>query len=77
MDGYLDADQTADLLGIKRRSLYHYVRRLEDFPQPTRIGRTLLFEKDEIKAWRAAHPSRRVQARSGLDGPHAPGSPPA
>jgi len=59
IEDYVDADQAADLLGIKRRSLYHYVRRLEGFPQPVRIGRTLLFSKDELTSWRADHPARK------------------
>jgi predicted DNA-binding transcriptional regulator AlpA len=59
IEGYLTADETAALLGIERRSLYHYVRRLEGFPQPVKIGRTLLFKEDEITDWRKRHPTRR------------------
>lgn len=55
----MTADEAADLLGIKRRSLYLYVRRLEGFPQPVRVGRSLLFSKAELDAWRSDHPARQ------------------
>ncbi|KWX03184.1 hypothetical protein LI90_4235 [Carbonactinospora thermoautotrophica] len=56
---YATADEAAELLGIKRRSLYTYVRRLKDFPQPVKIGRTLLFDRQTLINWRAKHPARR------------------
>lgn len=59
IDNHATADEAADLLGIERRSLYTYVRRLKGFPQPTVIGRTLLFDRRELADWRAKHPARR------------------
>lgn len=54
----LTTDEVADLLGIERRSVYTYVQRLKGFPQPVRIGRTLLFERHALLDWRAKHPKR-------------------
>lgn len=64
IDDFLTADEAADLLGIERRSLYTYVRRLEGFPQPVKVGRTLLFDRRALLGWRAKHPSRRKQGSS-------------
>lgn len=55
----LTADEAADLLGVERRSIYTYVRRMPGFPQPTKIGRTLLFDEQELLGWRAKHPARQ------------------
>ncbi|MDX5563791.1 helix-turn-helix domain-containing protein [Streptomyces sp. ID05-04B] len=55
----LTTDEAAELLGVDRRSVYTYVQRLEGFPQPERIGRTLLFERQALLDWRAKHPRRR------------------
>lgn len=60
MDGYLTAAQAAELLGIRRESVYSYSQRLPGFPQPTRVGRTVLWAEADIKAWRGAHPSRKA-----------------
>lgn len=54
----MTADEAADLLGIQRRSLYYSVQRVDGFPQPQRIGRTLLFVEAELRQWRAEHPAR-------------------
>jgi predicted DNA-binding transcriptional regulator AlpA len=58
-DDYATADEAADLLGIERRSLYTYVRRLKGFPQPVKVGRTLLFDRESLLGWRAKHPARQ------------------
>ncbi|WP_157865020.1 helix-turn-helix domain-containing protein [Streptomyces prasinopilosus] len=55
----MTADEAAGLLGIDRRSVYTYVQRMEGFPQPSKIGRTLLFERQALLDWRAKHPARR------------------
>ncbi len=66
IEGYLSADETAGLLGVKLTSLYTYVYRLEGFPQPRRIGRTLLFEEAAVRAWRDQHPAKpRTTATKG------------
>jgi predicted DNA-binding transcriptional regulator AlpA len=59
MDGFLSTEQAAERLGIEVASVYTFARRLEGFPQPTRIGRTLLWPEAELDAWRAAHPARK------------------
>lgn len=58
-DGFLSTEQAAQRLGIKVASVYTFATRLEGFPQPTRIGRTLLWPEAEIDAWRAEHPARK------------------
>ena len=58
-DDFATADEAADLLGVERRSVYVYVRRLKDFPQPVKVGRTLLFDRQALTDWRAKHPARR------------------
>ncbi len=58
IEGFLSTEQAADRLGIKVASVYTFARRLEDFPQPTRVGRTLLWPEAEIDTWRVKHPTR-------------------
>lgn len=59
IEGYVSTEQAAEILGVKIESVYLYVKRLEGFPQPTKIGRTLLFDREALLAWRAAHPARK------------------
>jgi predicted DNA-binding transcriptional regulator AlpA len=61
-DGFLSTEQAAARLGIKVASVYTFASRLEGFPQPTRIGRTLLWPEAQIEAWRAEHPARKRTA---------------
>ncbi|MCG5464277.1 helix-turn-helix domain-containing protein [Micromonospora sp. MED01] len=61
LGGHVTSDQAADLLGIKLASVYLYVRRLKGFPQPVKVGRTLLFEREALLAWREAHPKRAAK----------------
>lgn len=58
-ENYVTADEAADLLGVQRRSLYLYVHRLKGFPQPVKVGRTPLFDRQALMDWRARHPARR------------------
>lgn len=58
-DGYVTTEEAAELLGIKVASVYLYVRRLDGFPQPAKVGRTLLFDKQALVEWRHAHPTRK------------------
>ncbi|WP_433360582.1 helix-turn-helix transcriptional regulator [Streptosporangium sp. CA-115845] len=58
-DGFLSTEQAAEHLGVKVTSVYTFARRLAGFPQPARVGRTLLWPKTELDAWRAAHPARK------------------
>jgi len=60
----LTTDEAAELLGIEQRSVYTYVQRLEGFPQPVRVGRTLLFERQALLDWRARHPARHKRGSS-------------
>ncbi|MGV2914746.1 helix-turn-helix domain-containing protein [Streptomyces alfalfae] len=56
--GMLTTEQAADLLGVKKESVYIYVRRLKGFPVPTKVGRTLLFDEAALQQWRVDHPAR-------------------
>lgn len=58
-------DEVAEILGIKKESVYIYVRRLKGFPQPTKVGRTLLFDESAIRQWREEHPARQRGEGSG------------
>jgi prophage regulatory protein len=60
IDGYVPTERAAEILGVKRESVWDYVRRLPGFPQPTKIGRTLLFEETELREWRLRHPARKA-----------------
>jgi predicted DNA-binding transcriptional regulator AlpA len=59
IDGFLTTTETASRLGVKVESVYTFARRLDGFPQPTRVGRTLLWPEAEVDAWRAEHPARK------------------
>lgn len=59
MDGYLTSDEAAARLGIARQTLYNLAATRDDFPEPVRIGRTLLWPTDGLDGWRAHHPARR------------------
>jgi predicted DNA-binding transcriptional regulator AlpA len=59
IEDFATADEAAELLGIERRSVYTYVRRLRGFPQPVKIGRALLFDRQALTDWRAKHPARQ------------------
>lgn len=59
IEGFLSTSAAAERLGIKVESVYTFARRLDGFPQPTKVGRTLLWPEAEIDAWRAQHPTRK------------------
>ncbi|MER6350649.1 helix-turn-helix domain-containing protein [Streptomyces sp. NPDC001634] len=61
IDEMATTEQAADLLGIKKESVYLYVRRVKGFPQPIKVGRTLLFDRSALTAWRRDHPARKRQ----------------
>lgn len=63
--GMATTDEVAEILGIKKESVYIYVRRLKGFPQPTKVGRTLLFDEAAVRQWRHEHPARPRGAESG------------
>ncbi|TMZ69402.1 DNA-binding protein, partial [Klebsiella pneumoniae] len=46
----------ADLLGVNIRTVYAYMRDYPDFPAPRRFGRALVFDRDQLRAWRRRHP---------------------
>ena len=58
-DGLLSTQQAAERLGIKVESVYTFARRLDGFPQPVKIGRTLLWPAGQLDAWRSEHPARK------------------
>jgi prophage regulatory protein len=56
----LTSDEAAAYLGITRRTLWNLMRRPDGgFPQPRKVGRTLLWRTTQLDAWRAQHPARR------------------
>jgi predicted DNA-binding transcriptional regulator AlpA len=62
IDDLLDASEVAALLGVQRRSVYHFTRYLDGFPQPAVTkGRSPLWERKQVEAWRAAHPARHAK----------------
>jgi predicted DNA-binding transcriptional regulator AlpA len=62
--GLLSAAQVAELLGIRRRSVYHMARYLDGFPQAAiDFGRKPLWERKQVEAWREAHPARHPRKR--------------
>lgn len=63
--GMATTDQVAEILEVKKESVYIYVRRLKDFPQPIKVGRTLLFNEEAVRQWRGEHPARPRAAESG------------
>jgi predicted DNA-binding transcriptional regulator AlpA len=63
-ENLINAEQVAELLGIKRRSVYHMARYLDGFPQPAvTFVRTPMWERRHVEAWREAHPARHPQKR--------------
>ena len=54
---YLDVDEAAALLGVKKTTLYAYVSRgtLRSYRQ--RVGRKRLYRREDIEALRAVRPS--------------------
>lgn len=54
---YLDVDEAAALLGIKKATLYAYVSRgtLRSYRQ--RVGRRRLYRRDDVEALRTVRPS--------------------
>ena len=58
--GHVSTDRAAEILGVKRESVWDYTRRVKDFPQPVKVGRTLLFEEKALREWREKHPARKA-----------------
>lgn len=65
ISGMATTDEVAEILGVKKESVYIYVRRLKGFPQPAKVGRTLLFDEAAIRQWRTEHPARQRASESG------------
>ncbi|WBB94173.1 helix-turn-helix domain-containing protein [Verrucosispora sp. WMMC514] len=63
IDGHLTSDDAAARLGIARQTLYNLAQTRDDFPEPLRIGRTLLWPIAGLDAWREQHPARRKPGR--------------
>ncbi|MEO3856215.1 helix-turn-helix domain-containing protein [Acrocarpospora sp. B8E8] len=56
---YLTTKQAAEILGVDERTVYYYARDHEDFPQPKRFGRTLMWEEQPLREWRVGHPAKQ------------------
>lgn len=59
MSDSLTADDVAVLLGVQRRTVYAY-RRAGKLPEPTMIGRTPTWTRQEVEAARASWPGMKV-----------------
>lgn len=64
LNGHLTSDAAAAHLGIARRTLYNLAAHSDGFPEPVRVGRTLLWLTTGLDTWRTAHPARRKPARN-------------
>jgi predicted DNA-binding transcriptional regulator AlpA len=58
-DDYLTTAQAADVLGVAERTVYYYARDHQDFPEPKRFGRALMWPEAPLRDWRKKHPARR------------------
>ncbi|MFJ9558341.1 helix-turn-helix transcriptional regulator [Nocardiopsis sp. NPDC101807] len=61
---YLTSDEAAERLGISRQVLYNLAYRDPDFPAPTKVGRTSLWDPEDLDAWRQRHPARKKKGRA-------------
>ncbi len=59
LDGYMTSDEAAAHLGVARRTLYNLAAKSDGFPEPTRVGRTLMWPVAGLDDWRKTHPARR------------------
>ncbi|WP_282697447.1 helix-turn-helix domain-containing protein [Streptomyces sp. CC208A] len=59
LEDWITSEEACARLGIAWRTLYNLHRRSPDFPTPRKIGRTLLWPRAELDAWRAEHPTRK------------------
>ncbi|MDK0525024.1 helix-turn-helix domain-containing protein [Streptomyces sp. ML-6] len=64
LTGYLTSDEAAERLGINRQSLYNLAQRSPDFPKSTKVGRTPMWPKEGIDAWREKHPKRQTSKKT-------------
>lgn len=64
MDDYLTTKEAAAILGVDARTVYYYARDFEDFPDPKRFGRALMWEETSLREWREKHPAKH---RDGAD----------
>ncbi|MET7544097.1 hypothetical protein, partial [Streptomyces sp. NPDC005507] len=58
-DGWIISEEACARLNIAWRTLYNHHRNTPDFPQPRRLGRTLLWPAAELDTWRTNHPARK------------------
>ncbi|GAA0719640.1 helix-turn-helix domain-containing protein [Dactylosporangium roseum] len=59
LEGFLTSDEAAAHLGIARQTLYNLAATRDDFPEPKRVGRTLLWSVAGLDEWRGKHPARK------------------
>lgn len=57
LDQLVTTDTAAEILGVHRNSVYRYSYTYADFPQPTKVGRTLLHDPAALQQWRDEHPA--------------------
>jgi predicted DNA-binding transcriptional regulator AlpA len=58
VEDYLTTNQAAAILGVDERTVYYYARDHDDFPEPKRFGRALMWQEAPLREWRAKHPAR-------------------
>ena len=51
LGGFLSILETCTFLKIKRTTLYKHTKDLKGFPQPSRVGRRLLYSKDLLSEY--------------------------
>ncbi|MGF6148830.1 Predicted transcriptional regulator [Kingella potus] len=57
---HLNAEQTAELLGIAKSTFLRKYAVRPDFPDRIRISRKIMFwKRDEVEAWRNRHREQR------------------
>lgn len=53
-----DLKEVAKILGVSERTAYRLINE-PDFPSPTRVGNTRIWDASEVKAWKARTPAPR------------------
>ena len=68
MEGYLDAQAVADLIGAKRETIHRYHVRGDMPPADEHVSRTPLWREETIKKWMATRPGHGWRAGKNRDG---------
>lgn len=59
MSDRVPTSEAARILGVDNRTVHYYARDYTDFPEPTRFGRALAWDPEELRAWRDKHPLKK------------------